>query len=107
MTAPKLLTDYYLYRARENPDATAFFSLSDGDWQPTRWGEFVAEARQLANALAVAGLKPGDRLGIMAPTGLAWELFQLAALLNGAAVVGLDAHDQPDRLRPDPPPPRR
>lgn len=99
MTAPKLLTDYYLYRARENPDATAFFSLSDGDWQPTRWGEFVAEARQLANALAVAGLKPGDRLGIMAPTGLAWELFQLAALLNGAAVVGLDAHDQPDRLR--------
>ena len=99
MTAPKLLTDYYLDRARENPDATAFFSLSDGDWQPTRWGEFVAEARQLANALAVAGLKPGDRLGIMAPTGLAWELFQLAGLLNGTAVVGLDAHDQPDRLR--------
>lgn len=97
--APNLLTDYYLDRAREDPEGIAFFSLRGRDWEPTSWQEFVAEARRLANALAAAGLEAGERLGIMAPTGLAWELFQLAGLLNGAAIVGLDAHDQPERLR--------
>ncbi len=99
MPSPNLLTDFYLERARENPGAIAFLSLRGQQWQPTTWGAFVAEAREIANALAALGLKAGDRLGIMAPTGLAWELFQLAGLLNGAAVIGLDAHDQPDRLR--------
>ena len=99
MTAPNLLTDYYLRRARQNPEAIAFFSLHEQEWRPTSWRDFIAEAHQWANALATSGLKAGERFGIMAPTGLAWELFQLAALLNGAAVVGLDAHDQPDRLR--------
>ncbi len=93
-----LLTDYYLRRAQQAPESTAFFSLVEGQWQPTRWGDFIAGATQLAHALADAGLQHGDRLGIMAATGLTWELFQLAGLMNGAAIVGLDAHDQPERL---------
>lgn len=96
-TSPLVLTAYYLRRAEAHPDAIAFHVL-EGAWCRITWGEFVGQAQRLAVGLAAAGLQPGERIGIMAATGLAWEIFQLAALLNGAAVVGLDAHDQPARL---------
>ena len=96
--APTLLVDYYLRRADQTPESVAFYSHDGAAWTPTSWGQFVTEARVLAAGLADIGLKSSDRLGIMAPTGQAWESFQLAGLLLGAAIVGLDAHDQPDRL---------
>ncbi|MEQ8662400.1 MAG: AMP-binding protein [Gammaproteobacteria bacterium] len=94
----RLLTDYYLERARREPGGTAFHRFVGGRWQAITWGAFVDVAGRLAGALSQHGLTCGQRLGIIAPTGLEWEEFQLAALLNGVAVVGLDAHDRPERL---------
>lgn len=94
-----MLPDFALERARRTPDHIAFRHRLDGHWVGITWREFVARARDLAKGLAGAGLTRGGRLAIMAPTGLEWELFQLAALLNGAAVAGFDPHDQPVRVR--------
>lgn len=58
----------------------------------------MTQAHARAGLLCGLGLANAERVGIMAPTGLAWELTQVAALLAGAAVVGLDAHEQPARL---------
>jgi len=99
VTRNGVLTDYYLTRAREAPGAPAFFTRAGGTWSAVTWGTFVADATRAAHGLAARGLRSGERVAIMAPTGLGWETFQLAALLNGAAVLGLDAHDHPDRLR--------
>lgn len=96
--APTLLTDYYRRRAALAPQAAAYHSLVDGRWQPTSWADFVAEADAWAARLTALGLAAHERLGLMAPTGLDWELAQVGALLCGSAIVGLDAHDQPARL---------
>lgn len=96
--APQVLTDYYRHRAAQAPDAPAYFSLRDGAWSPVSWGGFMQGAEQAARKLTGLGIARGARLGLMAPTGLDWETLQVAALLCGAAVVGLDAHDQPARL---------
>lgn len=96
--APSLLTDYYRRRATLAPQATAYHSLVDGRWQATSWAGFVAEADAWAMRFSALGLAAHERLGLMAPTGLDWELAQVGALLCGSAIVGLDAHDQPARL---------
>ncbi len=96
--APAILTDWYRRRADLAPMAPAYHSLIDGRWQPTDWSGFVATGDRCAARLNALGLAPGERLGIMAPTGLDWEIVQFGALACGAAVVGLDAHDQPMRL---------
>lgn len=96
--APQILTDYYRQRAVAAPDDPAYFSLRDGAWAAVSWAEFMHGAEQAARKLAGLGIARGARLGMMAPTGLDWETLQVGALLCGAAVVGLDAHDQPARL---------
>lgn len=96
--APQILIDWYRRRAAETPTAPAYHSLIDGHWQAIGWAGFMSAADRWAARLQALGLAPGERLGVMAPTGLDWELVQIGALSCGAAVVGLDAHDQPARL---------
>ncbi len=96
--APQILTDYYRRRAAEAPATPAYYSLTAGNWTPITWADFMRGAEQCARRFAGLGLGAGARLGLMAPTGLDWETLQVGALLCGAAVVGLDAHDQPARL---------
>jgi len=96
--APDILTDYYRQRALDAPEAAAYHSLVADHWQPSTWGDFMRGAEAAAGRLAALGLGAGARLGLMAPTGLDWETVQVGGLLCGAAIVGLDAHDQPARL---------
>ena len=95
---PDMLTDYYRQRALDAPTAPAYHSLNAGQWEAITWGDFMLGADVAAGRLAALGLGTGARLGLMAPTGLDWETLQVGALLCGAAIVGLDAHDQPARL---------
>ncbi|MDI5975743.1 AMP-binding protein [Amycolatopsis magusensis] len=47
-------------------------------------------AGRLAGALLEAGLRRGDRIGVLAPNCLEWVLLDLAALRIGAVTVGFD-----------------
>ncbi|MBI1395608.1 MAG: AMP-binding protein [Betaproteobacteria bacterium] len=89
-TLPGLLA----YRQRQSPDLPAYREWTGpgvtGDtWT---WGRFGSAVSLLAARMAGAGLRPGDRLGILSPTSMRWELVQMAALACGASVVGLDPH---------------
>lgn len=95
---PANLIDWYRRRADVAPTAPAYHSLVDGRWQAIDWAGFMHGAERFGMRLRTLGLAPGDRFGVMAPTGLDWEFVQVGALICGAAVVGLDAHDQPARL---------
>jgi len=92
------LPDYYRERARRTPDLIAFRYWLQDEWQGLTWLECLHRGQLLAGALVAAGLTPGMRLGILAPNDLPWELTQVAALMAGAVVVGLDPQDSAERL---------
>jgi len=52
--------------------------------------EVYAQAGRLARALAAAGLRRGDRIGILAANRLEWVLLDLAALRLGAVTAGFE-----------------
>ncbi|NRF66482.1 AMP-binding protein [Aquincola sp. S2] len=94
-TIPALLAQ----RIATTPQAEAFrIETAPQTWAAISWAEFGARCARLAAALAAAGLRRGDRLALIAPNSLEWELLQHATLRLGAIIVGLDAHDVPERI---------
>lgn len=88
-TLPRLLAA----RVAATPEAPAFVARdADGAWTPCTWRAFAARVEALAHAFVAAGLRPGQRVGIAAPTSLAWEEVQMATLAAGGVAVGLDVH---------------
>lgn len=57
--------------------------------------DLIAKAR---GYLASAGVKPGDRVALLAPNSVRWVAADLAALAAGAIVVPLYARQAPDEL---------
>jgi len=94
-TVPGLLAQ----RAAASPSAVAFQQeAGPGYWEPVTWADFAQRVEHLRRGLAAAGLSHGDRLALIAPVSLEWELLHHAALALGVVVVGLDAHDLPERV---------
>ena len=86
-------------RVAATPDAIAFQrEIGDGRWEPLTWQAFHARVIRLRRGLYAAGLRKGDRLALIAPVSIEWELLHHAALSMGVVVVGLDAHDLPQRI---------
>lgn len=94
-TVPSLLQA----RAAESPALPAFFYETENGWQSITWARFAERARRIACALHQRGLQAGEHVGILAPTGLGWELFHHAVLHAGGVVVGLEPHDIAERLQ--------
>lgn len=94
-TIPSLLEA----RCKLSPDVPAFYELdSNKYWQPVNWSEFKVNVNRISAALLNAGVRKGDRVGIMAPTSLNWEYAQMGALSIAAIVVGIDQNYQLDQL---------
>jgi len=95
-TIPDVLRE----RAERSPQATALSYQSQGQtWQPLSWADYWRQAWSLAAAFRELGLAKGDRLGMLAPTSLEWELTHLATVTAGGILVGLEPHDRPERLQ--------
>jgi long-chain acyl-CoA synthetase len=92
---PTTIPDYLLDRAAKSPSAMAYWRDTPDGWQGETWQSVLARVRRLSGHLLRAGLVPGDRVAIMMPTSVEWELCHLAVLSSGCAIVGLDAHDSP------------
>ncbi|MEX2318527.1 MAG: long-chain fatty acid--CoA ligase, partial [Bauldia sp.] len=65
----------------------------DGAWQDHSWSEIGERVDRFRSALAVEGLSPGDRVGILVANGIDWVCLDLAAHAAGLVVVGLYPHD--------------
>ena len=75
-------------RATADPEgAFAEVKDSEGVWQPVTLGEFHARVRATAKGLVAAGVKPGDRVGLMGDTSLEWSVMDFAILTAGAVTV--------------------
>ncbi len=61
-------------------------------------GELLALVTKARTFLAGQGLKKGDRCGLLAPNGIRWVAFDLAAIAEGLIVVPLYSRQAPSEL---------
>ncbi|WP_299537882.1 long-chain fatty acid--CoA ligase [uncultured Streptomyces sp.] len=74
--------------AREAPsEAVVSRKQPDGSWQDMTAAAFAAEVLAVAKGLIAEGLRPGDRLAIMARTTYEWTLLDFAAWAAGLVTV--------------------
>ncbi|MGW0181323.1 Pls/PosA family non-ribosomal peptide synthetase [Nocardia sp. NPDC003345] len=92
----RTLVDILAETAAAHPDAPA---LATSDRTLT-YTELLAEIDATVRALAAAGVRRGDRVGVRMPSGT-WQLYLtiLAVLRAGAAYVPVDADDPEERAR--------
>jgi HIP---CoA ligase len=88
---------YETFTAPTFPAALAALAHHHGDLEAVvapedrlTFGELAARADAFAGALAAAGLRPGDRLGIQLPNGLRWIVTSLGAHRAGLTVVPIN-----------------
>jgi len=80
-------------RVVRTPHSIAHYTQDqDGQWQSTTWRDLALAVDDMATRLASLGLRGGDRLAILAATSQDWEIFQIAAMKIGAAVIGIDPY---------------
>ncbi|MEV6315709.1 AMP-dependent synthetase/ligase [Streptomyces sp. NPDC051776] len=82
------LADIPFDNAAEAPAETVLSRKQpDGTWRDVTAAEFAAEVLATAKGLIAHGLRPGDRLAIMAPTTYEWTLLDFAAWAAGLITV--------------------
>jgi long-chain acyl-CoA synthetase len=78
-------------RVAKSGDRLAYRHKRDGVWADLTWKQADAHVRELAAGLISIGIRPQDRVGLLAQTRLEWMLADVGTLLAGAAVVPIYA----------------
>ncbi len=98
-TSHETISDLLAARCAASPEATAFFTLDHNkSWQAVSWEQFAKNVSRVSVALIAAGVRKGDRVGILAPTSLNWEYAQMGAFAAGAIVAGIDYNNPSEQL---------
>jgi long-chain acyl-CoA synthetase len=77
----------FFEQARRTPDTPFLWHKLGGAWVPTRYDEAARQVRRLARGLAAFGLKPGERVVLLAESRPEWALADLAIMTAGAITV--------------------
>ena len=87
-------------RAAKTPNDIALWQLDKNkSWTGITWGQYLAKVSSVARSLQQYGLKAGDRVAIIAPSSIEWDVAQLAITAAGGVAVGLDPHGLNEHLR--------
>ncbi|MFE6712876.1 AMP-dependent synthetase/ligase [Streptomyces sp. NPDC057695] len=82
------LADLPYDNARQDPGAVLFSRKdADGGWTDVTAAAFAAQVHSVAKGLIAHGLRPGDRLALMARTTYEWTLLDFAAWAAGLVTV--------------------
>ncbi len=73
--------------AQRRGEQAAVHHKKNGAWAQVSWGELARRSRNVADGLAAAGVKPGDRVAVIGETNLEWILADLGILGAGAITV--------------------
>jgi len=96
MHVPLLITDIMRHADRCHGDTEVVSVTVDNPRHRTTLREVFRRARQLANALAAAGIKPGDRVGTVA-----WNDYRHLELYYAVSCMGAVLHTINPRLFPE------
>jgi acyl-CoA synthetase (AMP-forming)/AMP-acid ligase II len=95
--APASLVELMVARCDDSFDLPACSDALGGG--PTiSWGRLLQRAIDVADAVAAAGLAPGDRLAHVGPHSIDWITVDLACLLSGVVHVALHDDSGPQEL---------
>ncbi len=91
------IPDAFLHRVAESPDANAFAG-PDAQGEPAwlTWAEVGAKAKAIAAGLHALGVRPEDRVAIIANTRVEWVLADLGIMLAGAATTTVYPTTEPE-----------
>ena len=64
--------------AARDPDRVMFAAKAHGAWQPVTARKFADRVTAVAAGLIAAGIRPGDRIGLMSATSLDWVVCDFA-----------------------------
>ena len=81
------LTDLLFDVAAARPDAPALARREGGAWRDVSAAAFRDEVLAAAKGLVAAGVRPGDRIGLMSRTRYEWTLLDFAIWCAGAVSV--------------------
>ena len=81
------LVEMFEAQAASRGDGVAMLHKRDGRWQAISWKETARRARDVSDGLASLGVKPGDRVSILADTCPDWIVADLGILGAGAITV--------------------
>ncbi|TNE85602.1 MAG: long-chain fatty acid--CoA ligase [Deltaproteobacteria bacterium] len=79
----------FLWSVDQDPDSTSYFVKEAGLWQPFTRRYALEQCAGGAKALWERGIRPGDRVAIIANTCPEWAAVDLATTAIGAITVGL------------------
>ncbi len=88
----------FLKAIDEHPSARAQLVRRRGRWEAISSEEFLRRVAGLANAFVELGVKPGDRVGLLAPNCPEWHTADFAISGSGAVTVPVYFNESPDRM---------
>jgi long-chain acyl-CoA synthetase len=92
------LTDLVADAAREEPACVLFSRPTGAGWEDVPASTFLAEVTRLAKGLVAAGVRPGDRVGLMSKTRYEWTLTDVAVWFAGAVTVPIYETSSPEQV---------
>jgi len=81
------LTGRFFAQAERRPGVTCFASRDQSGWNELSWFDAGTKVRAVMSGLRAAGVKPGDRVLLLAENRPEWAIFDLAIMGIGALVV--------------------
>jgi len=84
--------------AKEYPARPAQWYRKNGEYLPVTYAQMVTRIRHLASGLMDAGIKPGDRVGILMENRPEWAVIDYAILSVGAVTVPLYCSYRPQDM---------
>lgn len=93
------ITDLLETRFSLTPDLVLFgIQQKDGTWAPITVSEFREHVMSLAKGFIAAGIKPGDKIGMMCKVSYEWTLVDFAMFYAGATLVPVYETSSPSQI---------
>jgi long-chain acyl-CoA synthetase len=95
----RTVSDFLEERFASDPDHVIFgLPTESGEWSPVTTAEFRAEVLALAKGYISAGVKPGDRVGIICATRYEWILIDFAMFYAGGILIPIYETSSPSQV---------
>jgi long-chain acyl-CoA synthetase len=86
------------HRLSQSPNRFVLQEVHDGRFVKGDCASLLAQIRAARSFIRQAGLKKGDRVGLLAPNSIRWAAIDLALMAEGVIVVPLYSRQAPNEL---------
>jgi long-chain acyl-CoA synthetase len=92
------LPSRFLHAVDEHPTSRAQLARRFERWEPISSQELLRRVAGLADALVELGVRPGDRVGLLAPNCPEWHTADFAISGSGGVTVPIYFNESPERM---------